>query len=148
MTIPSLPLAFEVIPVGTLHDLLPIVASVAPFIFVICVLAIKALREFQEQRLRHETIRLAIEKGQVLPPELLGQPKADGAKGDDRKAGLILIAIAIGVALFFHGFPFPQDAEAAHGVIWLASVPGLIGVALLINWALNRKNRDTGATKP
>ena len=140
MTIPSLPLAFEVIPVGTLHDLVPIVASVAPFIFVICVLAIKALREFQEQRLRHETIRLAIERGQTLPPELLAPSKGGGGQSDDRKAGLILIAVAIGVALFFHGFPFPPDAQVAHGVVWLASIPGLIGVALLINWVLNRRS--------
>lgn len=147
MTTPSLPLAFELIPVDDLHALLPIVASVAPFMFVVCVLALKAIREIQEQRLRHETIRLAIEKGQALPPELLAQSKGGECRTDDRKAGMVLIAVAIGVALFFHGFPFPPDAMVAHGVAWLAAIPGLIGVALLVNWALNRRNRENDSRK-
>ena len=144
----SLPIAFALDPVATLHDLLPIVASVAPFIFVICILAIKAIKNFQEQRLRHETVRFALEKGQALPPELLAQPKSDEGPTDDRKAGMILIAVAIGMALFFHGFPFPPDASIAHGVAWLAAIPGLIGVALLINWALNRRNGAHDTRKP
>ncbi|OIR09322.1 hypothetical protein GALL_85550 [mine drainage metagenome] len=137
----SLATLVSVFPVGALHDLVPVIGTATPFIFVICILTIKAIKQAHEQRLRHETIRLAIEKGQSLPPEILNPARTDPPP-DDRKAGLILIAVAIGVALFFYGFPFPQDAQAVHGVMWLASVPGLIGVALLINWTLNRRPRN------
>lgn len=96
----------------------------------------------RNRRMRHETIRLALEKGQPIPPDLLEPSESEKAsnrtqkKGrDDRRSGLVLIAISIGAYLFFRGV-------GGDGAQWLATIPGLIGVALLVNWFLDRADRN------
>lgn len=88
----------------------------------------------QKRRLRHELLRVAMEKGQPLPPELLDERPVKEAR-DDRRSGLI--AVAVGGALFFFlGALVPEP-----GVKWVALIPGCIGLALLLNWMLERPDR-------
>ena len=102
--------------------------------FVIGIVLIATLEKAQKEKLRHETIRQALEKGQPLPPELLEGKQVQTAR-DDRRGGLI--AIAVGVALFvFLGAL--QAAGVPDGIKWVGLIPGLIGVAMLLNWALER----------
>ena len=110
------------------------IAIVTPFIFVIAIVAINQLNARKKAELHHETIRLALEKGQPLPPELLNPPVAaePKTKVSDRKSGLILIAVGIGLYAFFAGIG--GDLRIPAGVRWVGLIPGLIGVALLINW--------------
>ena len=75
---------------------------------------------------------MAIEKSDSLPPEFLenlkNMQKKPKTPANDIRAGLILIAIALGfMALDFasHGYTFGH----LSGV---AAIPGFIGVALLI----------------
>jgi hypothetical protein len=96
--------------------------------------------QHQKQRLWHETARLAIERGQPLPPypatdeERESQPppgvSPDQWKrsrcGGSFKGSLILIAIGIGI-----GFVSGRNYFAG-------AIPFLIGVALLINGLLER----------
>lgn len=90
-----------------------------------------SLDKMQKRRLRHELLRVALEKGQPLPPELLEEPPARRGR-DDRRSGLI--ALAVGAALYlFLGALIPEQ-----GVKWVALLPGFIGLALLLNWALER----------
>ena len=98
------------------------------------------LDRMQKRRLRHELLRVAIEKGQPLPTELLDEPQARRNR-DDRRSGLI--ALAVGVALFF----FLGALATEPGVKWVALVPGAVGVALLFNWALER-HADNGQKSP
>ena len=58
-----------------------------------------SLDKMQKRRLRHELLRVALEKGQPLPAELLDEPQARRNR-DDRRSGLI--ALAVGVALLFN----------------------------------------------
>jgi hypothetical protein len=118
--------------------LIGIIAIITPFVFVIAIVAINHLNARKKAELHHETIRLALEKGQPLPPELLSPPAAaePKAKVSDRKSGLILIAVGIGLYFFFLGIGGALNLPP--GVQWVALIPGLIGVALLINWVLER----------
>jgi Domain of unknown function (DUF6249) len=79
-----------------------------------------------------QTIRLAIDKGQELSPELidrLGHPKP--AKNRDMRLGIIWLAVAGALAIF--GFTIPD--EDANTVFWgIAAFPFFIGLAYLIIW--------------
>lgn len=87
----------------------------------------------RNRRRRHETIRLALEKGQPVPPEVLdenqtGSPSSARRKAgrDDRRAGIVLLGIAAGMFVAFAGV-------GAGGAKWLAALPAFLGLALLIN---------------
>jgi len=109
-------------------------------------------RKRTKDKLRHETIQRALEKGQPLPPELLeGKPLpseffalfARKAR-DDRRGGLIAIAVGVGLFVFFGAM---RAEGVPEGLQWLGLIPGLVGVALLINWALERGEKN-GQDKP
>ena len=81
---------------------------------------------------RQKTLRMAIEKSDTLPPELLeriqSMQKKPKTPMNDVRAGLILIAIAGGVMIW----NYLDHGEVGGHLSGLAAVPGLIGVALLI----------------
>ncbi len=93
------------------------------------------LEKMQKRRLRQELLRVALEKGQPLPPELLDE-RPGGRERNDRRSGLI--SIAIGAALYL----FLGALVAEHGVKWVSLIPGFIGVALLLNWVIERQERN------
>jgi membrane associated rhomboid family serine protease len=99
-----------------------------------------SLDKMQKRRLRHELLRVALEKGQPLPTELLDEPTARSHR-DDRRSGLL--ALAVGVALYL----FLSALVPEPGVKWVALVPGFVGLALLFNWALERR-ADNGQKSP
>jgi hypothetical protein len=123
---------------GVINQLLPLTALIIPFVFVLCVLIITFIRNYKNRELQHETIRLLVEKGLPVPPELFVEKNDNEAKKhDDRKTGLILIAVGIGLYFFFANL----SAGCPNGIRWIALIPGLIGVAMLLNWWLNRMDK-------
>ena len=127
----------------------PFSIPIAGMAFVLGIILIGALEKAHREKLRHDTIQRALEKGQPLPPELFGQPGkslppeffqqfAPRAR-DDRRGGLIAIAVGIGVFVFFSAM---QSEGVPDGVKWLGLIPGLIGIALLINWAFERGGKN------
>ena len=83
-----------------LSDSLAIVAI--PFLFVVCAMTILYLKNYKTRQLQHDTIRLMLEKGQPVPPELfLPQPEAP-KKRDDLRSGILWLAVAVGLFAFFH----------------------------------------------
>jgi hypothetical protein len=116
------------------YGLGPFLIPIAGMAFAFGVILLGVLEKAQKEKLRHETIRHALEKGQPLPPELLeGRPLRRAR--DDRRGGLVSIAVGIGVFVFFDAM---QSEGVPDGVKWLGLIPGLVGIALLINWALER----------
>lgn len=81
------------------------------------------------------TIRLALEKGQELSPELIdriSEPKP--GKMRDLKRGLIWIAIAIGFVGL--GFTIPDD-EARPIMLGISVFPVAVGLAYILIWKLS-----------
>lgn len=85
----------------------------------------------QRQRLKHETARLALEKGLPVPTfseDKTHQPKS---KGDlslrDLRGGLVLIGLGAGIYLFF------ANTGGANEARFLGAIPGFIGIALLLH---------------
>lgn len=96
----------------------------------------------------HETARIALEKGQPLPPldPSLMQEEVEVAKekardgNHDVRGGLVLIAVGFGLYLMLD--------TLSHNLRFVGAIPGFIGVALLV-YALcatlfGRKNPDSG----
>lgn len=79
----------------------------------------------RRQELWHETARVALEKGQPLPPlprDMQQEKHPD--ENNDLRAGLVMIATGGGLYLFFATF--------IPALRFIAAIPGFIGVALLI----------------
>jgi hypothetical protein len=128
-----------------LETLIPIVAIVGGLSLAAVIVVAGIISSTKKRQMWHDTARLAIEKGQPLPPmprtdeELENTPPPGVSLADwetvrlarerqgNIKAGLILIAVGIGLYVMLHG----QGAYAS-------AIPGFIGVALLLNAVLTR----------
>jgi hypothetical protein len=93
-----------------------------PLLLVVIILFYK----HRKLRMTHETIARLAEKGLPVPPELLDPPMRSGGL----RGGLVLVAIGIALAIFLHQVGAPWS---------LALIPGLMGVALLIAWRIEKK---------
>ena len=100
-------------------------------VFVVAIVALALSFKHRQRQMWHETARLALEKGQPLPP-MPGDDKSRAAGGPggekmiyhDVRGGLVLIAV--GAALWLTSPP--------HGGGWrvIGAVPLFTGVALLL----------------
>jgi hypothetical protein len=99
------------------------------FVFIVVLIAIKRYFQWKRHQAWHETARLALEKGQPLPPGAPGtyidlQPLArhrdQGAC--DLRGGLV--AIAVGAGMYY---AMPGDTRM------FGAIPAFVGVALLIS---------------
>ena len=104
---------------------------IASFGMPLLLVAIILFYKHFKSRLTHETIVKLAEKGVPVPVELL---KPAGSRYGTLKAGLMLLAVGIGLAIFQNDLGKPWT---------IGLIPGLIGVALLIAWAIESKSRDS-----
>ncbi len=92
------------------------------------------------RQMRHETIRLALEKGQPLPPEMLAPPRPDKTRG------VRLIALGIGLGIFLYLIVPSNGTLHGHHHVWAV---GIILVAvgighLLSHWLTRGERRAPG----
>ena len=115
------------------------------FVLIICIVAPLALVGFiigavlyykhSREAMWHETARLALEKGQPLPaPPGAEEPAPLQIKTThgDIRAGLILIGVGAGLAIFF-------KCIGLRDGMGIGAIPGFIGVALLLFGLFTRK---------
>lgn len=103
----------------------------------------------------HETLRIAYEKGQPVPPELIealisdNKPAAASAPAPDRdlRRGLVLLFIGLGFAaggyaLYLGISVFSDDAAWITGesIAAVGAIPGFIGLAYLVLWLVKRNS--------
>jgi hypothetical protein len=84
----------------------------------------------------HETVRLLVEKGQPLPPEIF-QQNFQKPKSDLRR-GLTWIAVGLGIIGYF---------LADHDSSWgMGFIPLFVGIGFLLAWKLESSSKpDSGA---
>jgi hypothetical protein len=103
------------------------------FLFSALMVGIVSGTVFRVRRLRHETIRAALDKGQPLPPDLLEPPRRAPEPMRDLRTGVILLGLGAGLSAFF------SVAAGAHEGAWaLGFVPGFVGLGYLAAFALSR----------
>jgi hypothetical protein len=92
------------------------------FTILLIIFGLKFVQRREE--LWHETARIALDKGQPLPP--LPSDMRDNEvpnRNNDLRAGLIMVATGAGLYLFFATF--------LPGLRYVATIPGFIGIGLL-----------------
>jgi hypothetical protein len=110
-------------------------------VFIVAIIFFFVYRSRQETQ---KTLRMAIEKSDSLPPEFLENLKAMQKKpktpGNDIRAGLILIAIALG----FVALDATTHSYMLGHLSGVAAIPGFIGVALLILGVIGSRKQAQG----
>jgi hypothetical protein len=118
-----------------------IFAIVGSFGMPVFIIAIVFYTKHRRNRMTHETLRMMIEKGTPITPELVATIRGDcygGPSGDRfgrRRSGRLLpglILTGVGTALLI-----ADHAHSKGGWIVL-----FIGVAFLVVWAVEGKNQD------
>ena len=105
--------------VGVAHSVV-FFAAIAAIIFIV------VWGRVRRSRMQHETIRMLVDKGVPIPPELF---QAAPVQRNDLRKGLIWMAIGLGFgSLSFVGPAHNQNVWA------VGMIPFLIGVAFLIAW--------------
>jgi hypothetical protein len=81
-----------------------------------------------------QTIRLAVEKGAELTPELMKSvSEPEPPKNKDLRSGLIWLSLGVGLALCGFAVPDPTG-NALQGCLAGAAFPFSIGIAYIIMW--------------
>ena len=111
--------------------LIPIVGMLVTFGLPPILVAIILYYKHRKLRMTHETIARLAEKGLPIPPELLDPPASKRAYGALR-AGLVLVALGIALAIFLN---------EVHGPWSVGLIPGLMGVAFLIAWKIETRTQ-------
>lgn len=106
------------------------------FIFasIVAVIWLFSHYNYKKRLTAHETLRLAVEKGQEVSPELVERMSYlnDPAKSDLRR-GILLIAF--GTAFICLGLIVPhEEPEAFRGIMGVSSFPIILGIAYLGLW--------------
>jgi hypothetical protein len=83
---------------------------------------------------KQQTIRLALEKGAELTPELMKSiSEPEPPKNKDLRSGLIWLSLGVGLALCGFAVPDPTG-HALQGCLAGAAFPFSIGIAYIIMW--------------
>ncbi|MGZ5047309.1 MAG: DUF6249 domain-containing protein [Usitatibacter sp.] len=110
--------------------LVAIMGMLVTFGLPLLLVAVILFYKHRKARITQETIVSLAEKGLPVPPELIDPPSRGQNPG--LRGGLILIGLGVGLALFFREVGAPWS---------IGFIPGLMGVALLLAWAIERRNR-------
>jgi hypothetical protein len=111
-----------------------IISVLAVFGFPVAIVAVIMFSSWARTRSLHRTVRMMVEKGQPVPPELLSSPAAAPVTVRpwyDLRRGIVLVAVGVGILMFF-GISAGWD----NGVWALGLIPGLIGLGYLLAWRL------------
>jgi hypothetical protein len=137
------------------NHLIPIFGIFMIIAVVIGPVWINAYFKARERAQLHETLRVAYEKGQPPPPELIEKltgdapPAVAGTTADrDLRRAVVLIAVGVGLAglglLLGMGIGIESrigGAITGGSIAGAGAIPGFIGVAYLILWMLGRPRR-------
>jgi hypothetical protein len=109
---------------------------------IVAIVALPLYFRSKERARLHDTLRLAYERGQPVPPELIeaiqrGERPRPSAERDLR-IGVILIAIALAMLTIGFATNDISDGHSLAGMASAAAFPGFIGLAFLAFWAAKR----------
>ncbi len=121
------------------------------WVFVAAVILVPIYLKFQDRQRMHETLRLAYEKGQPVPPELIAAlqsnvaPIRPSTPESDLRRAVVLIAVGLGFVGLGYGLWYGLMSTSVTAArisggctAGAGAIPGLIGVAYLVLWAARR----------
>src|SRR5205085_11461528 len=132
---------------GTVHGsgdipegVFPVVAitMLAIFGFPVAIVAVIMFSSWAKARSLHRTVRMMVEKGQPVPPELFALPAGAPIRPwYDLRRGIVLLGTGVGIVMFF-GVAAGWD----EGVWALGLIPGLIGLGYILAWRLANRHAN------
>jgi hypothetical protein len=113
----------------TTEAVIAIIGMLVTFGLPLILVAIILYYKHRRLRMMHETIARLAEKGLPVPPQLLDPPRRvhSGLRG-----GMVLVALGIGLAIFM---------QQTNGSWSIGLIPGLMGLALIIAWAIEIRGK-------
>ena len=136
-----------------------IIQSVAFWGFIAAIIIVPRYLRSRDRDKLQETLRMAYEKGQPVPPELIealrrgGTPETDkvgrrlSTPERDLRRALVLIFVALGICMLGGGLYFGLStvSEVAASIVGGAlvgasAIPGFIGIAFLLLWLTRRRS--------
>jgi hypothetical protein len=115
------------------------------FSFLTAIIIVPAILRYRDRARLHETMRIAIERGEPMPPELIESlQKGWRTTSPYRDLRRAVIFIGVGLGLIAMGFALGQFAgpEAMYGTMSAGMIPGFIGLGFLLLWFFTR-NKET-----
>jgi hypothetical protein len=126
------------------------IAVLIPFGFMAMIAAIVIMPRYfrsQERQQMAELMKVAIERGQPLPPEVVeamsSNVRASGPPPSpqrDLRTGLIWLGVAVGLASLGLALSF-EEPDALFPLLGCAAFPGFIGVAFIVMWLIARDRK-------
>src|SRR5690348_4589940 len=134
----------------------------AQFLFwgflLVLILGLTLVPRYLRSRDRQKTIelmRLALEKGQPLPPDLVTalstpepEPRRRGGQSSDLRRAIVLMAVGLGIAGlgaglgYGIGYASPEGGAVVGGIVaGCGAIPGFIGLAFLVLWLVGRGDK-------
>ncbi|MEY4249413.1 MAG: hypothetical protein RJA87_1046 [Pseudomonadota bacterium] len=115
------------------------------FAFLAAIILVPGYLKSKDRARMHETLRIAYEKGQPVPPELIqaiqsGDPVSKDVNRSDKdlRAAVVLIGLSVGLVGMSFALGQLEGGEARYGLLAAAAIPGPIGLGFLILWYFNR----------
>jgi hypothetical protein len=112
-----------------------IIVPIGAFAMIVAIVCVPLYLKSKERLEMQATLRLAIEKGQPVPQEVIEaltrNVKTPPTRLRDLRTGVIWLAIGVGVALatYFGGFIHGDRDFDGFGI---ACIPAVIGVAFIV----------------
>jgi hypothetical protein len=113
--------------------LVPLFGVIFTFATPIVLVALILRYRMKRARLLHQTITTMVEKGVPVPAELLNPPRRSKS---DLRNGIVLIAVGVGLAIFF------AVTTGDSGAWGIGVIPLLLGIGFIIAWRIERKNKE------
>ncbi len=115
------------------------------FAMVVAIVALPSYFRTKERTRLHDTLRVAYERGQPVPPELIEAiqrgEKPYRTPERDLRTGIILIAVALAMVTLGATIGHLEDEDALWIMSASAAFPGFIGLAFIAFWAAKRGQR-------
>ena len=112
-----------------------VIVPIGAFAMVSAIVCLPFYFKSKERRELQATLRVAIEKGQPVPPEVIEamtrSVKTPPTRLRDLRTGVIWLAIGIGVALATYFGDF-LEGDADFDGFGIACIPAVIGVAFIV----------------
>ena len=134
-----------------MHDIEGLVSTIMFFTVVAAVILVPTYLRYRDRERMHETLRMAFEKGQPVPPELISAmqsnlvPRRPSTPESDLRRAVIFIALGLGLCGLgyglWYGLMSVNDIAAyvtGGSIAGFGAIPGLIGVGHLVLWASRR----------
>ena len=135
-----------------MHDATGVLVTLIFWTFVGAVILVPMYLKSRDKQRMYETLRLAYEKGQPVPPELIAALQTNAPAGSmvstaerDLRRAMVLLAVGLGLCGLgyglWYGLMSVSDTAAyitGGSIAGAGAIPGLIGVAYLILWITKR----------